>query len=81
MPAKYAGNDVSILRNGFKAVQWVGRDNVEATILMPDGTVVKGYAEKALLDEKNEMVQFERVGFARVVDKDPKGIQCVFSHR
>jgi hypothetical protein len=48
---------------------------------MPDGTVVKGYAEKALLDEKNEMVQFERVGFARVVDKDPKGIQCVFSHR
>ncbi|MBE6517678.1 MAG: glutamate--tRNA ligase [Thermoplasmata archaeon] len=80
-PAKYSGNDVSILRNGFKAVQWVGRDNIEATILMPDGTVAKGYAEKALLDEKNEMVQFERVGFARVVKKDPTGIQCVFSHR
>ena len=81
MPAKYSGNDVSILRNGFKAVQWVGRDNVEATILMPDGTVAKGYAEKALLDENNDMVQFERVGFARVVKKDPTGIQCVFSHR
>ena len=81
MPAKYAGNDVSILRNGFKAVQWVGRDNIEATILMPDGTVVSGYAEKALLDEKNEMVQFERVGFARVAKKDEKGIQCIFSHR
>ena len=80
-PAKYSGNDVSILRKGFKAVQWVGRDNIEATILMPDGTVAKGYAEKALLDEKNEMVQFERVGFARVVKKDPAGIQCVFSHR
>ena len=81
MPAKYAGNDVSILRNGFKAVQWVGRDNVEATILMPDGTVVKGYAEKALLDEKNDMVQFERVGFARVAKKDADGIQCIFCHR
>ena len=81
MPAKYAGNDVSILRNGFKAVQWVGRDNVEATILMPDGSVVKGYAEKALLDEKNDMVQFERVGFARVAKKDADGIQCIFCHR
>ena len=81
MPAKYAGNDVSILRNGFKAVQWVGRDNVEATILMPDGSVVKGYAEKALLDEKNDMVQIERVGFARVAKKDADGIQCIFCHR
>lgn len=81
MPAKYAGDDVSVLKQGVKAVQWVGRDSVEAEILMPDGSVIKGLAEKALLDEKSETVQFERMGFVRVENKTPEKISTVFTHR
>ncbi|MDD7423762.1 MAG: glutamate--tRNA ligase [Candidatus Methanomethylophilaceae archaeon] len=80
-PAVYSGNDTSILRKGFKAVQWVGRDNVKASILMPDGTVAEGYAESAILKEKNDEVQFERVGFVRIERKDENGILGIFSHR
>jgi len=80
-PAKYSGTDVSILKKGFKAVQWVGRDSTEAKILMPDGTVLEGLVENAILDEKNDMVQFERIGFARLENKDPKSFTAVFTHR
>lgn len=80
-PAKYAGTDVSILKKGFKAVQWVGNDSTEAKILMPDGTVLNGLVENAVLSEKNDMVQFERIGFARIENKDPKSYTAVFAHR
>ncbi len=80
-PAKYIGNDVSILRQGVRAVQWVGRDHVEAELLMLDGSVVKGYCEKGILDEKCESVQFERVGFVRIEDKTPELVKAVFTHR
>ena len=80
-PAKYSGDDVSILRQGFKAVQWVSRDSVEAKILMPDGTVAEGLAEIRIMDETNDEVQFERVGFVRIEKKDSNGITGIFSHR
>jgi glutamyl-tRNA synthetase len=81
MPAKYIGNDVSILKHGAKAVQWVSRDSVKASILMPDGTVREGLAEKALLDEKCDSVQFERIGFVKIEKKNPDIIETVFTHR
>lgn len=81
MPAKYAGNDVSVLRHGVKAVQWVGRDSVKAKLLMPDGEILNGYAEKAILEEKSDMVQFERIGFVRIEKKSPESIDAVFTHR
>ena len=80
-PAKYSGTDVSILKKGFKAVQWVGEDSTEAKILMPDGTVMNGLVENAILKEKNDMVQFERIGFVRLENKDPKSFTAVFAHR
>ncbi|MBO4552723.1 MAG: glutamate--tRNA ligase [Candidatus Methanomethylophilaceae archaeon] len=80
-PAKYSGTDVSILKKGFKAVQWVGRDSTEAKILMPDGSVMNGLVENAILGEKNDSVQFERIGFVRIENRDPKSFTAVFSHR
>ena len=80
-PAKYSGTDVSILKKGFRAVQWVGRDSTEGRILMPDGTVLNGLVENAILNEKNDMVQFERIGFARLENRDPKSFTAVFAHR
>ena len=81
LPARYAGDDVSILRKGFKAVQWVGADALDATLLMPDGTVQKGLVEKALSAEKGDMVQLERTGFARIEKKNADGVSMVFAHR
>ena len=80
-PAKYSGTDVSILKKGFKAVQWVGKDSTEAKILMPDGSVMNGLVENAILDEKNDSVQYERIGFVRIENRDPKSFTAVFSHR
>ncbi|UAL08291.1 MAG: glutamate--tRNA ligase [Candidatus Methanogranum gryphiswaldense] len=80
-PAKYIGNDVSILKQGFKAVQWVGRDSIKTKVLMPDGTILEGLAEKGLLDEKSDSIQFERVGFVKIEDKNPKTITAVFTQR
>ena len=80
-PAKYSGTDVSILKKGFKAVQWVGTDSTKARILMPDGSVMEGLVENAILKEKNDSVQFERIGFVRIEDRDPKSFTAVFSHR
>ena len=62
-------------------MQWVGNDSTEAKILMPDGTVLNGLVENAVLSEKNDMVQFERIGFARIENKDPKSYTAVFAHR
>ena len=55
-PAKYAGNDVSILKKGAKAVQWVGPDAMKATLLMPDGSVREGLIERAFAKEQGESV-------------------------
>ncbi|MDR3282889.1 MAG: glutamate--tRNA ligase [Candidatus Methanoplasma sp.] len=79
-PAKYAGNDVSVLKSGVRAVQWTSRKSVGAELLMPDGSILKGLAEDALIAEKGDTVQFERIGFARIESKTD-GIRAVFSHR
>ncbi len=80
-PAKYAGNDVSILKQGIKAVQWVGRDSVKTELLMPDGSTMSGLTERSILDETSDSVQFERIGFVRIEDKNENLIKTVFTHR
>ena len=59
----------------------MGSDSTKAKILMPDGSVLEGLVENAILGEKNDMVQFERIGFARLENKDPKSFTAIFSHR
>ena len=81
LPAKYIGDDVSILKTGVRAVQWVGKESTDACILMPDGSVSKGLVENAVLDEKSDMVQLERIGFARIEKRSDKGVSMVFAHR
>lgn len=80
-PAKYIGNDVSILRQGFKAIQWTPSGSIPTQVHMPDGTIAEGYTESAILSEKSDEVQFERFGFIRIESKDSDGIRAVFTHR
>jgi len=48
---------------------------------MPDGTVLKGLTEKAVLKEKNDTVQFERVGFVKLEKRSSSSITAIFTHR
>lgn len=79
-PARYEGNDVGVLKQGVKAVQWVGRGSVPAEVLMPDGTVAKGLVEDAILKEAGDMVQFERFGFVRIESKTPQKVSAIYTH-
>ena len=80
-PAKYIGNDLAILKKGAKAIQWVGRKNIPTELLMPDGSTLSGYSEEMLVNEKNNEVQFERIGFARLESVKPDKITAIFTHR
>jgi len=80
-PAKYIGNDLSLLRQGVKAVQWVGRDSIKADLLMPDGVTLNGLVENGIMGEKGDMVQFERIGFVKIEDKASEPMRFVFSHK
>ena len=80
-PAKYAGNDLSVLKKGVKAVQWVGRNSIKTELLMPDGVMISGLTEDCIMKEKNDEVQFERVGFVRLESKSKDLIKAIFTHR
>ena len=79
-PAGYAGTDLSVLKKGVRAVQWVS-SGIPTELHMPDGTVLNGISENALADEKEETVQFERVGFVRIEKNSGNNITAIFSHR
>lgn len=76
----YAGNDLRILKENVPIVHWVSADAMSAELLMTDGSVKKGLAEKGLASAKGKVVQLERVAFARVEETSP-AIRCVFTHR
>ncbi len=81
LPAVYDGNDVSILKEGVHAVQWVSRDSIRTEVLMPDGTVAEGLTEDAVLKEKSDTIQFERFGFVKLEDVSPTLVKAVYTHR
>lgn len=78
--AVYMGNDIAAIKQGYKIIHWVSKDSVPMTVLMPDGTRAKGFGEKAILNEKGNVVQLERFGFVRIESVGPE-IVAVFSQR
>jgi glutamyl-tRNA synthetase len=68
---KYLSTDVDAKLKA-KMIHWIPKgEEVEAEVLMPDGTIVKGVAEKNVKDVKvDEVVQFERFGFVRFDKKE-----------
>ena len=63
-------------------ITWVPADfSVATEVIMPDGNVVKGFAEKNCEKLKvGDIIQFERFGFVRL-DKKAKGkLGFVFTH-
>jgi glutamyl-tRNA synthetase len=62
-------------------IQWVC-DGVPMRIIMPDGVMAEGLAERGLLAAPvGDVVQLERFGFVRVDGVDDSGITAYFAHR
>lgn len=78
--AVYLGSEISKAK-GMKIIHWAPEDSIPTKMFMPDGSVLSGLAEPAILEEKGEIVQFERTGFARIEDRNRRGIKAIFSHR
>ena len=79
--ATYDGDSVAVLKQGVKAVQWVGADGIKADLLMPDGSIRSGLIESSIVQESGSMVQLERIGFAKIEGKGSDKVSMVFAHR
>jgi glutamyl-tRNA synthetase len=80
----YHGNDLEEARRArAMIVQWVPVENsIEAEVVMPDATINNGYIEPSAADvEVDDVVQFERFGFARVDQLTDTKIRFYFAHK
>ena len=69
LPARYAGPD-----DTSGGIPWAGADAVNATVLMPDGSVSKGVVERAILDHDGDTVMLEPVGPVSIDRNGPDGV-------
>jgi glutamyl-tRNA synthetase len=62
-------------------IQWLPAETgVPCSLLTPEGTK-EGYCEAAVQNYKQKIVQFERVGFARIDTVKDGRITAYFTHR
>jgi glutamyl-tRNA synthetase len=81
---EYTGDDIEVVKDGpVDVVHWVPADeNLETRLRTMEGDV-SGYAEPGLAEyEADDLVQFERVGFARVdgIDAGDVALLAFFAH-
>ncbi|WP_435074187.1 glutamate--tRNA ligase [Halorubrum sp. HHNYT27] len=71
---EYVGDDIEVVRDGdVDVIHWVPADESLQTLLRAVDGDVRGFAEPAVADaDVDDLVQFERVGFARIDDFDPE---------
>ncbi len=77
--AFYQGNDLSVLKEGYRIIHWVPAGSVPASVVMPTGESRDGLVENVPREEQGNVVQFERFGFARVERTAPK-LLAYFAH-
>jgi glutamyl-tRNA synthetase len=78
----YAGDSLEEARSAKAGiVQWLPDNAATPCVLRrPDGDLT-GYCEPAVAGENGRVVQFERVGFARIDEVSESGIRAYFAHR
>jgi glutamyl-tRNA synthetase, archaeal and eukaryotic family len=66
-----------------RIVQWVPTEGaVKTDMLMPDASLVTGFAESTLNGvEEGEVVQLERIGFARLDEKEDGKLRFYYAHK
>ena len=80
----YHSNDLEEARNSkAMIVQWVPVDGSLSTdLIMPDASVISGFIEPSASNLKvDDVVQFERFGFARLDDVTNKKLTFYFAHK
>jgi len=76
-----AVNRGTILKAILPKIQWVAGMGIKTEVLMPDGRLIKGIAEKGVSKlEVGEIIQFERFGFVKLEKKTHKRLLFVFTH-
>ncbi|SFS55010.1 glutamate--tRNA ligase [Halostagnicola kamekurae] len=79
---QYTGEDIDVVREGdVDVIHWVpAAESVPVRMRTIDGDVT-GRAEPAVADlESDEMVQFERIGFARIDRHDEEETVAYYAH-
>jgi glutamyl-tRNA synthetase len=78
----YAGDSLADARAAkARIIQWLpAQATLPCTLLTQEGEV-KGACEPQVRAELKNVVQFERVGFARIDDEDMSGIRAYFTHK
>jgi len=78
----YAGDSLADARAArAPIIQWLPADcQVPCTIRTPDGDIA-GACEPAVKDALGKVVQFERVGFARIDSVTEDGVVAFFTHK
>ena len=66
-----------------KIVQWVPADGrIETELVMPDASTVTGFAEKSLSTvQVDDVVQLERIGFARLDQAEDGKLRFYYAHK
>jgi glutamyl-tRNA synthetase len=78
----YAGDDLSIVKEGAPIVHWTTPEGIGTTVLNPDGTEESGIVEPMALEMDGQFVQFERYGFGRLeVETDGPTVMAFFAYR
>ncbi|MHC1709405.1 MAG: glutamate--tRNA ligase [Methanomassiliicoccales archaeon] len=77
--ALYQGNDLSVLKEGYRIIHWVPDNCTPATVIMPTGERKDGFVEAMPADEEGKVVQFERFGFVKIEKVAPKML-AYFTH-
>ncbi|ENN96065.1 glutamyl-tRNA ligase [Methanocaldococcus villosus KIN24-T80] len=80
--ARYHSDDFKVARkNRAKIIHWVPKDKVDVVILTPNG-VIEGFAEYNVKEiNVDEIIQFERFGFARLDKKEENKLIFCYAHR
>jgi glutamyl-tRNA synthetase len=80
--AEYAGDSLFRARRAkIPIIQWLPAETgVHCSLLTPEGTK-EGYCEAAVQNYEQKIVQFERVGFARIDSVKDGRITAYFTHR
>ncbi|ELZ94151.1 glutamyl-tRNA ligase [Haloferax mucosum ATCC BAA-1512] len=78
----HTGDDLDVVREGdVDVIHWVPTEGVQVRMRTMDGDVT-GVAEPDFGDvSEDELIQFERVGFVRVDDRDDDETVVYFAHK
>ncbi len=78
--SKFEATCTSLANKDIQKINWVS-DKIPCSVLLPDGSLLKGIAEAGIKTlKKTEILQFERFGFVKL-DKKGEEYEFWFAHK